>query len=88
MELSELFSVGMVAGIVVVGCASFLFKPWWHQWCGGLSDLLDRCARHWALMPAAILVGLVGFGLYARDRQSLPITTDTSLDTVASVHHG
>lgn len=76
MEPSELLSVGLVAGIVVVGIASLIWdKPWWHQLWGGLSALFDPVrGRHWAIAPAIVLVGLVVFGQYARTQQSLPIT--------------
>lgn len=76
MGPSELLSGGLVAGILVVGLASLVVdRPWWHQWWGGLSERLDPVReRHPALVPAVVLVGLVGFGLYARDRQSIPVT--------------
>lgn len=76
MGPSELLSGGLVAGIVVMGLASLVVdRPWWHQWWSGLSELLDPVrARHRAIVPAAALVGLVGFGQYAHNQQSLPVT--------------
>lgn len=76
MEPIELLSGGIVAGIVVVGCASIVFdRPWWQQLWSGLSALLAPvCARHRLLVPAIVLAGLGWLGLYAHDRQSLPVT--------------